>query len=207
MLHGIIVGVVMGWGAAIPVGPVNLEIARRNLHLGTRAGLVFGSGACLADLTYLALLSLGAMVFLEHPLVLAVMGLLGSFILLWFAYKAMVAKAGEDKRPKNTNTNLLDGYLMTLINPYTILFWASITSQLSLLNKNQDSTLMLAGFGLLLGVFSWILLFSFILHHGKTKISGQFTQRLNRFGGGILILFAVVGIIKSISMLWSWLIS
>ncbi len=28
-------GLLLGWGAAIPIGPMNLEIIRRNLRYGT----------------------------------------------------------------------------------------------------------------------------------------------------------------------------
>jgi L-lysine exporter family protein LysE/ArgO len=198
MLSIVFFGVFLGWGAAIPVGPVNLEIARRNLNHGSTAGIIFGLGACLADLTYLIVLSLGIFTLLNDPKVLSTVGFLGSLLLFWFAYKAFSLKTDFPNPPRKGNTNLIDGYLMTLVNPYTILFWASITSQLPVLNTDHEVNLIKAGVGLLLGVFSWVLMFNWLLYHSKKRFSLQFNHRLNQLGGAILIVFATAGILKSI---------
>ena len=38
-------GILLGWGVAVPLGPVNVEIARRTLRGGFRAGFFLGMGA------------------------------------------------------------------------------------------------------------------------------------------------------------------
>ena len=70
MLNLFIFGLFLGWGAAIPIGAINLEIIRRNLRFSTASGLAFGLGACVADVTYLVLLSVGILQFLNYPFVL-----------------------------------------------------------------------------------------------------------------------------------------
>ena len=99
MLHQFIFGLLLGLGAAIPLGPMNLEIIRRNLRFGSVYGIALGLGACSADVTYLVLLSLGALSILTHPLILQVIGVIGSSILLWFGYSALRLKAtlGREK--------------------------------------------------------------------------------------------------------------
>ena len=92
-LHALILGLLLGWGAAIPIGPMNLEIIRRNLTYGTRYGVALGLGVCSADITYIALLSFGALVVLNHPLPLAIIGFIGSIILAWFGYNALRLKS------------------------------------------------------------------------------------------------------------------
>lgn len=190
----------MGWGAAIPVGPVNLEIARRNLLQRTSIGIIFGLGACSADLIYLMLLCVGAVYVLQHPLILNSVGLLGSAILLWFAWQAftMHVKASTSTKKSSPLAAFRDGLLMTLFNPYTILFWASISSQVVVLTGNQHSALLYAGIGLIIGTLSWVIALNVIIHVNKKRLSDKFNHYLNITGGVILVGFAVAGIVKSL---------
>jgi len=45
-------GLALGLGAAAPIGPVNVEIARRTLRFGRRAGFLLGCGAVTVDVGY-----------------------------------------------------------------------------------------------------------------------------------------------------------
>ena len=198
-MHTVFIGILLGWGAAIPVGPVNLEMARRSLAHHTLAGIVFGLGACSADLIYLIVLCLGAMVFLQHPVLLNSIGLVGSAILLWFAYQAFTALplSAQQKPAKAQHKAYVEGLLMTLFNPYTILFWASISSQISLLTGNHDVSLLNAGIGLLIGTVSWVMVWNTIIHVSKKRLSDSFSHRLNQVGGVILLGFGLAGMAKS----------
>src|SRR5689334_18217860 len=59
MLSLIIKGLLLGLGAAVPIGPINVEIARRTLRAGFRAGVAIGAGAVTVDMTYAIVASLG----------------------------------------------------------------------------------------------------------------------------------------------------
>lgn len=98
MFHEIIFGLLLGWGAAIPIGPINLEVIRRNLQFGSRFGISFGLGACSADMTYFILLLAGALVLLQHELVLRIIGIIGALILLWFGISAIRLKSASTDR-------------------------------------------------------------------------------------------------------------
>src|SRR5580765_7354092 len=60
-------GCLLGIGAAAPIGPVNVEIARRTLRDGFRAGFALGCGAVTIDVTYALITSLGIAKLAEHP--------------------------------------------------------------------------------------------------------------------------------------------
>src|SRR5215510_7591743 len=51
-------GILFGIGAAAPIGPVNVEIARRALRHGFFAAFALGCGAVTVDVTYAVLASL-----------------------------------------------------------------------------------------------------------------------------------------------------
>ncbi|HEY2589318.1 MAG TPA: hypothetical protein VGI81_26470, partial [Tepidisphaeraceae bacterium] len=51
-------GIALGIGAAVPIGPVNVEIARRTFRGGFPAGFALGCGAVTVDVSYAILSSL-----------------------------------------------------------------------------------------------------------------------------------------------------
>ena len=191
-------GVLMGLGAAIPFGPVNMEITRRNLHYGTGAGIAFGLGPCLADVTYLVLFGLGALTLLQYPKILQILGLAGSLVLAWYGIKALRAKKEEETpsmQKKAFFRQILAGYGMTLLSPYNVLFWSSLMAQIALLS-NSEHSIVLAALGVLAGAVSWNFFLNGLLHFTRHKLPQKITRSLNFIGGCILLVFAVVGIIK-----------
>lgn len=199
-MHTLFIGILMGWGAAIPVGPVNLEVARRNLSQSTQIGIIFGLGACSADLIYLVLLCVGAVYLLQHPVILNTVGLIGSVILLWFAWMAFHARAKDSSSLKTSNpiAAYRDGLIMTFFNPYTILFWASISSQVTMLTGNKQASLLMAGIGLIIGTVSWVLSLNLVLHVNRKRLPEKVDHYLNITGGFILLGFGLIGMVKSV---------
>lgn len=202
MLHSIIFGVLLGFGAAIPLGPMNIEIIRRNLTLGTLYGFLFGLGACTTDLFFLIILSLGALNLLTHVIVLKIVGILGSLIIGWFGYSALKLKVSATHHEKSLSTKKLkhyqhyfQGFLMTFVNPFTILFWASVSSQVAGLVHKASGSLFGAGLGVMIGTVSWVVALNSVLHLTRHKFSANVMQRLNVIGGVILLCFAIVGLI------------
>lgn len=205
MLHLFFLGMILGWGAAIPIGPVNLEITRRNLRFGTGYGVSLGLGACTADLTYLVLLCSGAIVLLQHAILLRVVGLLGSAVLIWFGISALRMKASAFKNKPITTSyfrNSFEGYLITLLNPYTILFWASVSAQLSIAAAGATAgevyATVAAGLGVIFGTVSWVIFLNLLIHFTRHKLSDKVMHRLNRVGGMILLCFAAFSVVRII---------
>ncbi len=199
IMHLLLLGILLGMGAAIPIGPINLEIIRRNLRYGTPYGIMTGIGACTADVTYLVLLCLGALTLLQFPDVLRVIGILGSLVLAWFGINAFRAPV-TDTPDKNSLPSLyrytLEGYIVTLINPYTILFWASVSSQISMVALTQSNALYLTGSGVVIGTVSWVLFLNGILHITRHRLNQTAMKWLNYTGGVILLGFAAMGIVR-----------
>lgn len=202
--HYFLFGLLLGWGAAIPIGPMNLEIIRRNLTLGTRFGIAFGMGATSADITYIVLLSLGLLVLLQAPLSMNIITLLGSCILVYFAYKALTAKISTQtqttRAPKeNIIRHYLSGYLLTLLNVYTIIFWLSVSAQITAFISTEKHAVLWAALGVLAATLSWSLGLNTTLHVTKHKIPNNITRILNILGGIILLIFAGIGFVRILS--------
>lgn len=193
----LLLGLLLGMGAAIPIGPVNLEIIRRNLRFGTPYGLATGIGACTADVTYLVLLCAGALTLLQYPEVLKITGLIGALVLGWFGISALRSKL-TDTPDRNSFPSLwkytFDGYVITLINPYTILFWASVSSQLSIAASENEYAIFLTGTGVIIGTVGWVVLLNLLIHYTRHRLNTTAIKWLNYTGGIILLSFAAMGL-------------
>lgn len=203
MLHYLLVGLLVGWGVAIPMGPMNLEIIRRNLHYGLKAGLSFGLGICSADLSYLILLNLGALAILSHSRLMGVIGILGALVLIWFAYKTFKMPLAKNPEPKpgiRSWHNLRDGYLLTLLSPFTILFWASMSSQIAVSAVAAEHAMLGIALGVILGTNSWMVGYNLVLHRTRHYISARAMRYFNLIGGVILLGFAAYGIIEAMKL-------
>src|SRR5437763_1564805 len=86
-------GVVLGLGAAVPIGPVNVQIARRALRHGFLAGFALGCGAVTADITYAALSSLSFARLLNRPPATQVIGAAGVLLLAYLGVSCFRAAA------------------------------------------------------------------------------------------------------------------
>ncbi len=84
-MESFIQGLFFGWGAAVPIGPINVLImsyALKSYKLGVATGL----GAMSVDVLYLVLLSFGVLQILNQPILFNILAIFGSLFLLYIAY-------------------------------------------------------------------------------------------------------------------------
>src|SRR5438552_17351976 len=81
MIDQLLKGLLLGIGAAAPIGPVSVEIARRTLKGGFRAGFALGCGAVTVDVTYAIFSSLGVAQLVNHPIFYRAIQIAGASLL------------------------------------------------------------------------------------------------------------------------------
>ncbi len=198
-------GVLIGLGAAVPLGPVNVEIARRTLRGGFWSGFFLGAGACSIDVVYAVLTTFSVGRFLdikqvEIPLSVGAMLLLGylGFLCLRSAWRfrpvdeSVPATSGGVSWVRGYTT----GLLMTLFNPMTLAFW--FVGLPGIAGAVQKSVLPLICFGVFLGTISWVIAFSGTLSALGRFRRGTWMRLADVFGGVTLIGFAAAVFLRSI---------
>lgn len=198
----LLMGLALGLGAAVPIGPVNIEIIKRNILFGINAGLAVGMGACLVDLIYFGLLLQGLLYFLTNQTVIFTIGLISCCVLAYFGYQALSLKASQltsaGSRRQSIRQHCQDGFIMTATNPYTILFWASVSSQLTMISTVHNSDVLLMGLGIIIGIGLWLAFLNILLHYTRAKFSASVQHYLNLVGGWLLIALSCIGFYKVI---------
>lgn len=191
MFNSYIEGFLLGLGAAVPIGAINILIMNHALK-SYRSAVAIGAGAMSADVFYLLLILLGLTPFFEYPWVSNTLGILGSLFLGYMAYLVFKGRnTSLEKEKVNVSKrtlfkNYLKGFLLTSVNPYTVAFWLSVAGYV--VNQKLDFTY--TTLGLLSAILLWITLMPYFVHRSRHRISQKVSYYISVVSTFILGFFA-----------------
>lgn len=198
----IISGLLLGLGAALPIGPVNVEIARRAIRSGFRAGAALGCGAVTVDVTYAIISALGVRPLLGYPAVITTLTILSIALLIYLGVmslrsawrsrnvdaQAVLAVAA----PPSLHGAYVTGLLMTLLNPITLAFWFLVVPGTTVKLGLTAHDLPAICLGVFIATLTWVISFAGALSWlGRLKKSAWIVVA-DAVGGFVLLGFAAV---------------
>lgn len=223
----ILKGVGIGLGAAMPIGPVNVEMSRRTLRGGFLAGAALGAGAVSVDVVYAVLTSLSVGRVLDRPAVTVPLAVVSVLVLgylgvacLRAAWRAMPGRPASEpggdlvtnrERPVPDPT-VLDygrqdvppspgrGYVTGLAMTVVNPMTLAfwLTTLPSIAGRIEPGQLLWVAGGVFAGTLGWVVAFS-----GTLAVLGRFRRDLwalfaDAAGGVTLIAFAAAAFLRSI---------
>lgn len=186
----------LGIAVAAPVGPMSLLLMQRTLGHGRGQGLAFGAGIAAADGTYAAVAAF-SLTAISSALMAATpwVKLGGSALLVVLGVGIMFSRpaAGASTPARLSFSNAFAlGYVLTLMNPPTILFFIGIFAAIASLDSAGEAAVFSAG--ILAGSALWWVILTGLV----ARTAGRFTDRarawINRASGAVLIGFAFYGV-------------
>jgi len=183
-------------GALMP-GPLFTITITESARRGFVAGPLLMTGHAVLELALVTAILQGLGKFLELPVVLGVIGLIGGSLLIYFGIDMVrvagrlslrgvpdASSAGYAKHP------LMLGVLASLANPYWTLWWATIGLGYLVAAKRFGVAGVACFFvGHIAADFAWYSLVSFGISRGKTFLSDTGYRGLVRACGAILLCF------------------
>lgn len=170
-MQGFIEGLALGFGAAVPIGPVNVLIMSYAL-VRFSLGFGVGLGAMAVDMGYLFGISFGVLKFSQNELLTQILAIFGSIFLLYIAYLTFYGARNLATQKSGLNGSFwscfVKGALMNLVNPYIIGFWLSVSGIVALL---PNAIMGLAG--LFVSIASWVIFLSLIVSRSKKFIGAK----------------------------------
>ncbi|WP_110111971.1 LysE family transporter [Bacillus sp. CGMCC 1.16541] len=158
----------LGLSLAAPIGPVNAAQLDRGLRNGFVHAWLVGLGATTADAIYMLVVYLGFVNFINVPFVKAFLFLFGCFVLIYTGIESLMAAkriALEQRGESDTYFKcFLSGFLLSLSNPLTILFWLGIYgSVLAKASATYDKVELIVYSGaIFVGILLWDLTMAII---------------------------------------------
>lgn len=188
-------GVLFGLGAAIPIGPVNVEIARRTLRGGFAAGVALGCGAVTIDVAYCVLYAAGVAQLVNQSIVYRPLGIAGILMLLYLGIMSLrgAREAGRidvigSPAVPSIHGAYLTGLLMTATNPMTLAFWFTVLPGMAgTITAQPGRDLPIICLGVFIGAIGWVCFFA-----GLLSLAGRFRKpwwmiAADEIGGFILL--------------------
>jgi L-lysine exporter family protein LysE/ArgO len=188
-------GFLLGLGAAVPLGAINILVMSTALHRYS-AAVSIGVGAIVSDLTYLTLILFGFLHFVEHPVLIDVMTAVGALFMAYLAWTIWKNRNESIHAVSTQRASLwrqfLKGYFLTLTNPYSLIFWFSVSTYITAKELHAAATVA----GLLLATSLWVTLMPLMIHKTKHLISQRMATIFSIVSALILLFFTA-------GMLWS----
>ncbi len=188
-------GLVIGFLIAVPVGPIGVLCIHRTLAEGKIQGLISGLGAATADAIYGSIAAFG-ITFVSNFLIEQQFWfrIVGSVFLCGLGVRTFFSKTVKEAG-KNNSLGLFGNYgsafLLTLMNPITVLAFAVVFASLGITNSNYGSAALLIA-GVFTGSGIWWFMISGVTGIFREKVSHSNLVWLNRISGTIITLFGLL---------------
>jgi threonine/homoserine/homoserine lactone efflux protein len=196
----------LGCLAAVPAGPVQIEVVRRSINGHLRPSFMVIFGAFLMDLLYGSIAFFGIAPFLENKKIMAVFWLAGGLILTVLGIMTIRHSSRNEEvsynpdHLKRKRWAFLGGLSLSATNPMMILWWLSgvkIFQDTGLIDRfDSDIAIVFLAAGSL-GLAFYLTALSLFIFWAKKFISVRTLRRINFSFGTFLIVLAVYFIIVS----------
>jgi threonine/homoserine/homoserine lactone efflux protein len=213
MVQLILEGMGVGVGLAAPIGPINIEIVRRGLRGGFRAGWLVGLGAVSADTIYCALIVSGVAPIADSVRLRVPLFLAGAVVLLFLGVGSLRAAASDTDpnantrgTPPSSRRSYVAGFLLAVANPMGIVYWLSIGGALvaSAVDRAGPTGAPLLIGGVFVGIVCWVSFLAGLTRAGRRFVSAGVLRWSTAASGVLLVAFGLYFAVQGVQGLREW---
>jgi L-lysine exporter family protein LysE/ArgO len=199
--------VLLGLSLAAPIGPINAAQLDKGIKSGFLHAWLVGVGAVIADAIYMLIVYFGVNQFITTPFMKTFLWLFGCFVLIYTGVESLL-NIGKiiisNKREKESAVkSFLSGFLMSLLNPLSILFWlgiyGSVLAQTAATYKSRE--LMLYSSAIFIGLLLWDVTMAAIASSFRRYLTARVLSIISTLSGLSLVGFGIYFGVQGIKML------
>lgn len=199
----LIKGLIVGFLASIPLGPVGILCIQRTINKGRYSGLISGMGAATVDMFFALVAALGLTYiinFIEEKQFF--IQLIGGGVLIFLGTKIFntnpIKQIRKHRRKKN---KLIEDYLsvlfLTLSNPLAVFLFIAAFAGIGMVTSNDSSLKSsLIVLGVFLGATLWWLTLTFFIDFFRKHFRLKQLWWINKIAGVLIIVFGVVSMLS-----------
>jgi len=193
-------GLIIGFGMAVPIGPVGVLCIRKTLVGGHLRGLIIGLGAATADSLFGSIAAFG-LTFVSDVIASQHfwLRLVGGGILLFLGIRTFRAKRKDPVVPyenKGVLGSYLSAFLLVLTNPVTIFAFIAVFAAFGLGHKLFIVSACILVLGVFTGSSLWFLILSYVATIFKKKLDSEGLRWVNRIAGVLIILSGAAALVS-----------
>lgn len=189
--------VFLGLSLAAPIGPVNAAQMDKGIKSGFFHAWLLGLGALTADICYMLAVYLGVVRFLETPFMQTFLWLFGFFVLMYTGIETIMGAGKvvlqQQRQTESRWKSFLSGFMMSISNPLTILFWLGIYGSVlaRAASSYGTSELILYSSAIILGLILWDIVMAGISSSFRKLLTSRLLTFISLLSGLSLIGFAI----------------
>ncbi len=171
-----------------PVMAITIERGTRSPHAGVF--VMLGHGAVELPLVILLFMGLGR--FAREPHIRFVLALAGGIFLFYMAWKTFRARKTDSPSPAGvSSSSFIAGAVMTLANPFLLLWWSTIGSVLILRSIELGFVVSILFYALhFITNLIWLYFISYMSFIGRSVLGRGYILVISIVCGGILLVFS-----------------
>jgi threonine/homoserine/homoserine lactone efflux protein len=201
----LIQGIVLGFSASVPLGPMGLICIQKTLNRGRLAGMVSGAGAAAADMFYAITAAFGISFIVDFiQREQFTLRIIGSIILILLGFKIFITNpAIQLRKQKGKKNNLIADFIsiffLTLSNPITVFFFGAVFASTGIL-KSENTFLELCELvlGVFLGAMLWWFILTTVVNFFRSKFRLKRLWWINKITGAVIIIFGIIAVVGTI---------
>jgi len=195
---------VVAFSGAMMPGPLLTITISESTRRGPIAGFLLIAGHSVLELLLLIGLLLGLGPVLKNETFFVAIAFIGGLIMLWMAwgmFRSLPTLSVSQKSIVSKKNNLLlTGAFMSLVNPYWIIWWATIgIGYIVLSQKLGFFGVALFYFGHITGDLIWYVAISMAVGKGKKLFTDRFYRILIAVCGTFLVFFAFYLVVSGLT--------
>lgn len=198
ILDSIFTYVFLGMSMAATIGPVKTVLINTGFKSGFSHAWFFSLGGLATDIMYMFIVYFGVGQFIDSVVLKVILWSFGCFVLLYTGIENLLTlhkiemhlKSGKRNRLRKS---MLSGFLMSWLNPLTILFWLGIYG--SILAKTAGVftgyQIIIISIAILLGITLVDFIYAFISSVARKLLSIKLLKIISLISSIIMIGFGI----------------
>ena len=196
-------GLIVGFLASIPLGPVGVLCIQRTINKGRFSGIISGMGAATVDSFFALVAALGLTYIInfieeQHFFI----QLIGGGVLIFLGIKIFTTNPVKQiRRHRRKKNKLIEDYFsvlfLTLSNPLAVFLFVAAFAGIGMVTSKDSSlksSLIIAG--VFAGAMSWWAILTFFIDLFRKRFRLKQLWWINKIAGVIIIVFGIAAMLS-----------
>lgn len=197
--EAIVGGVLLGLILAVMLGPLFFVLLKVSIHKGFLAGSLIAIGAIISDMILILLCYHGLMQLFNQESFSLIMGAFGGIVLLIMGIHTFIKKPIEfkisvvlnDLKTTSIGWMFLKGFIVNIINPFVIIFWAGIAGVMMLKDHYTSMDVSVFFISVLLTILITDIAKVYLAGRIRMWLKARYLFWINKLAGAGLIIFGL----------------
>lgn len=195
-------GMMVGFSASVPLGPIGVLCIQRTLQRGRLSGFISGIGAALSDTIYaiIAGFSISYIVsFIEEQFIW--INIFGAIILIFLGVTIYRSNPAVQLRRQKSKAGTLiqdfvSTFLLTISNPLAVFLFIAFFAGFGVVHPSSGLVgQLILIMGVFVGASTWWLLLTSVVGLFRSKVNLRRLFWINKIAGGTIIIFVIVAFV------------